>query len=188
MEPQVAAGTAVARQAAMDAQVRNRADQQRQAQAAQQRLAQRQVEQQRESERQAAEQRRQEAQTRERQQQAEQQRIAREQTARQQQQALANHLVAERNGIRLRALTCPGGQGRYFVAGTRPRIFPQVANCITVQYEARCPGIPHGDGVQGTAYNFVGGDSCLGDTTTIPALPCAAEQVTVEVRQVTTCQ
>ena len=180
VEQQVLSGSANAAQEANAAKARERAEQQR--------LAQQQAERQQRLAQQQAEQQRNEAQARA-QQQAEQDQLAREQAAHQQQQrALDNHLAAERRGIRLRALTCPSGQGSYFIAGSRPHVSPQVANCITVHYEARCPGVPSGHGVTGTAYNFVGGDSCLGDTSEIPALSCKADQVIVDVREVSTCK
>lgn len=163
---------------------------------AQQEVQQRQEEQQqrRQQEQQLAEQQRQ-ADARERQRLAEQEREraaqARreqaEQAKQEQQQALRDHLAAEQRGIRLRALTCPGGGSNYFVTGNRPSISPRVAQCISVRFEARCPATRPGQGHVDVAGNFVGGNSCVGDTRKIPALSCPAEQVVVDVLDVTTC-
>lgn len=98
---------------------------------------------------------------------------------------LRTHLAAERAGIRLRALKC-GGQDT--VAGVRPAVSPRIANCISVHYEARCPGVPQGQGIQRVFANFVGGDSCYGDTQKLsPPLACKPENAIVEVRSVTVC-
>lgn len=141
-------------------------------------------------EREAAEQQRMADEERQRaeqaQREAEQQRLA-EESSKKDAQALASHLAAERNGIRLRALSCPGGGDRYFVAGSRPSVSPRVANCVTVRFEARCPATRVGEGHHDAAYNFTGGDSCFGDTADIPKLGCPAEQVIVTVEDVTTC-
>lgn len=98
---------------------------------------------------------------------------------------LRKHLAAERAGIRLRALKC-GGQDT--VVGTRPAVSPRIANCISVQYEARCPGVPQGQGIQMVFSNFVGGNSCFGDTQRLSRpLTCKPEAASVDVRSVTVC-
>jgi hypothetical protein len=98
---------------------------------------------------------------------------------------LRKHLAAERAGIRLRALKC-GGQDT--VVGTRPAVSPRIANCISVQYEARCPGVPQGQGIQMVFSNFVGGNSCFGDTQRLSRpLTCKPEVASVDVRSVTVC-
>lgn len=98
---------------------------------------------------------------------------------------LRKHLAAERAGIRLRALKC-GGQDT--VTGTRPAVSPRIANCISVQYEARCPGVPQGQGINMVFANFVGGNSCFGDTQRLSRpLACKPESAIVDVRAVTVC-
>jgi hypothetical protein len=89
-------------------------------------------------------------------------------------------------GARLRALTCPGGDGKIFVTGTRPRPKPEVVSCIDLHYRARCDGsdviIP------GVARNFVGRAGCFGDTSAIEPKPqCNAERVKVEVAEARAC-
>jgi hypothetical protein len=106
-----------------------------------------------------------------------------------QQQALQDQLAAERRGIQLRALKCPGIGNQ--ITGLRPRITPRIADCVTVQFEARCPGTQPGQGVTGSFYNFIGSTgniSCANDTIELPAgLSCPAEQVRVDVREVIAC-
>ena len=98
---------------------------------------------------------------------------------------LRKHLAAERAGIRMRALKC-GGQDT--ITGIRPAVSPSIANCIAVHYEARCPGVPQGQGTRMVFYNFVGGNSCYGDTQKLsPPLACKAENAIVQVNAVNVC-
>jgi hypothetical protein len=113
-----------------------------------------------------------------------------EELARQKQrQALQDQLAAERRGIQLRALKCPGIGNQ--ITGLRPRVTPRIADCVTVQFEAHCPGTQPGQGVTGSFYNFIGSTgniSCANDTIELPAgLSCPAEQVRVDVRDVAAC-
>src|SRR5690606_39117848 len=118
---------------------------------------------------------------------AEQQRIAAEQARERAAQQWRQQLAQARSGLRLSATTCPGGDGRYFVTGPRA----QVQGCVTLAYEARCPGTPRGSGVRGSQSNYVGG-SCLGvgDAIEIPRSPlaCPAGAVQVDVVDVTACE
>ena len=113
--------------------------------------------------------------------------LADEQARQRQQQEWQQSLQQARNSLQLRASTCLGGSGRYYVIGPKT----SVKGCATVHYEARCPGTPQGAGVLGTQYNYIGG-SCMGvgDAIAIPGSPlaCPAEQVTVRVTDVTGCQ
>jgi len=102
--------------------------------------------------------------------------------------ALADDLLAVKNQIRLRALSCPGSGGLPVIAGTRPYA-PRVANCVSVHYEARCPSDRRGSGVRGSIYAFTGGSSCYGDTQTLSRpLACEPSQAIVEVTDLTTCK
>lgn len=113
--------------------------------------------------------------------------LADEQARQRQQQAWQQSLQQARNSLQLRADTCLGGSGRYYVIGPKT----SVNGCATVHYEARCPGTPQGAGVQGSQYNYIGG-SCMGvgDAIAIPGSPlsCPVEQVIVRVTDVTGCQ
>lgn len=116
----------------------------------------------------------------------------REETANQdklkQQQALKNHLAAEKNGIRLRAATCPGGGGYPSVIGTRPSITPKVAQCLIVHFEALCPGERPGTGVRGTIDQFQGSGSCFDSSQPMPRkLACDVSQAMVAVTNVSSC-
>ncbi|KRG40829.1 hypothetical protein ARC20_12450 [Stenotrophomonas panacihumi] len=103
---------------------------------------------------------------------------------RKQQEDWQAYLQSEKAGIRLAAATCPGGQGRYYIGGKRPT----QKSCVNVHYEARCPGTPSGQGARGTLANFVGGANCMGDTAALGGmLSCPAEQVRVDVLEVTGC-
>lgn len=98
---------------------------------------------------------------------------------------LRKHLAEERAGIRLRALKC-GGEDT--VTGVRPAVSPRIANCIAVHYEARCPGVPQGQGTRMVFNNFVGGNSCYGDTQKLnPPLACKPENAIVQVNSVKVC-
>lgn len=119
-------------------------------------------------------------------QKAEAQKLAAEQAKQRQQQEWQQRLQQARNTLQLRADTCLGGGGRYYVIGPKTS-----ANaCVTVHYEARCQGAPQGSGVQGSQHNYIGG-SCMGvgDAIAIPGSPlaCPAGQVVVRVTDVTGC-
>nr|WP_279088050.1 hypothetical protein [Comamonas thiooxydans] len=105
-----------------------------------------------------------------------------------QQQALKNHLAAEKNGIRLRATSCPGGGGYPSVIGTRPSITPKVAQCLIVHFEALCPGERPGTGVRGTVDQFQGSGSCFDSSQPMPRkLACDVSQAMVSVTNVSSC-
>ena len=112
--------------------------------------------------------------------------LADEQARQRQQQEWQQSLQQARNSLHLRADTCLGGSGRYYVIGPKT----SVKGCATVHYEARCPGVAQGAGVQGSQHNYIGG-SCMGvgDAIAIPGSPlsCPAEQVIVRVTDVTGC-
>lgn len=176
-------------QARQQAQQAALAQQQANVQAAEQarRQAAQQAEQQRLAQQQAAEQaRRQQQADAERKRQADAQRLAEEQARQRQQQEWQQRLQQARASLRLRADTCIGGGGRYYVIGPKTS-----ANaCVTVHYEARCAGTPQGSGVQASHYNYVGG-SCmgLGEAIAIPGSPlaCPVDQVVVRVTDLTGC-
>ncbi|WP_213605188.1 hypothetical protein [Pseudoxanthomonas japonensis] len=112
--------------------------------------------------------------------------LADEQARQRQQREWQQSLQQARNSLQLRAATCLGGSGRYYVIGPKT----SVKGCATVHYEARCTGTPQGAGVQGSQYNYIGG-SCMGvgDAIAIPGSPlsCPVEQVIVRVTGVTGC-
>lgn len=100
-------------------------------------------------------------------------------------EALRRHLAAEQAGIRLRAMAC-GREAT--IIGIRPAVSPRVANCIVVHYEARCPAQQPGQGIRQSFWNYVGGNSCYGDTQKLQRpLPCKPEEAIVVVQSVTTC-
>jgi len=108
--------------------------------------------------------------------------VAAEKTA---QKQLADYLATMRQGIRLEAITCPGGGGQYFVSGTKPQANGDY--CIDVVYRAECPGNVAAS--TGVASIFVGSPGCFGDTYRIaPKPPCEVEQVVVHVTDVRTCR
>ncbi|HYE41736.1 MAG TPA: hypothetical protein VEB23_17500 [Ramlibacter sp.] len=90
------------------------------------------------------------------------------------------------SGVRMRAVTCPGGDGQIFATGTRPRPRPEVVSCVDVHYRARCDRsdviIP------GVATNFAGSAGCFGETYAIKPKPaCAPERVRIEVVEARPC-
>lgn len=102
-------------------------------------------------------------------------------------QAENRYLEAMRQGIRLVAHRCPGGEGQYYVSGIRPRT-QEVVGCINVEFEARCPG--QSTGITNTARNFLGAstDCFMGDAVKIQPKPsCKLEEVRLSVRQVSKC-
>lgn len=173
---QQAQQSAIAQQQA-NAQVAEQARQQVAREAEQQRVAQQQA---------ADQARRTQQEEADRKRQADAQKLAEEQARQRQQQEWQQSLLLARNSLRLRADTCLGGSGRYYVIGPKT----SVKGCATVHYEARCPGTPQRAGVQGTQHNYIGG-SCMGvgDAITIPGSPlaCPVEQVIVRVTDVTGC-
>lgn len=102
----------------------------------------------------------------------------------QEQRAKETYLAAMRQGIRLGAAKCPGGDGKYYVSGTRPRIKGE--GCIDVTFEASCPD--NRFRTRGTASVFVGMNGCFGDTYPIePTPPCPVNDVRVQVTNVQYC-
>lgn len=184
-----------AEQLAMAAQSRAAAEQQRQ-QAERERAEQERVaEQQRRAEAAEAErQRRAAAATAERERQAEERRRATERLEQERRQAYQNWLLQKKNGTRLGAKSCDGKDQPYRLVGTLPSIpLPQIIShytaCVTVHYEARCPGTPRGAGLRGSQYNFTGmGAGCLSAEGQMSrTLPCEDRDVIVETLDVTAC-
>lgn len=102
--------------------------------------------------------------------------------------AQANYLSQLERGIKLGALNCPGGEGKHYIVGNRPRIKPEVVSCIDVSYVATCNGSRQG--IPGVAKNFIGmGTDCFtGDTAEVNPTPsCKVKEVKVSVTQVRAC-
>jgi len=116
----------------------------------------------------------------------------REELARQnkerQARALQDHLSAERRSIRLEAKKCPAKGGLPSVIGIRPKVLPKVANCITVHFEARCPGERPGTGMTGSIWAYNGWGNCTESGDLPRQLACGERDAIVEVTDVTTCQ
>lgn len=128
------------------------------------------------------------------QQEAEERRLAAERAEQQKKQAWSNWLAVYKNSIRLGAKQCDGKDKPYRLIGDRPaNPLPKEINyyssCISVRYEARCPGTPRGSGIQSTQYNFTGmGLGCLSAESLMPQrLACKDDEVIVETLDVTGC-
>lgn len=128
------------------------------------------------------------------QQEAEERRLAAERAEQQKKQAWTNWLAVYKSSIRLGAMQCDGKDKPYRLIGDRPaNPLPKEINyyssCISVQYEARCPGTPRGSGLRSTQYNFTGmGLGCLSAESLMPQrLACKDDQVIVETLDVTGC-
>ncbi|MFC4656116.1 hypothetical protein ACFO3I_13960 [Rheinheimera marina] len=128
------------------------------------------------------------------QQEAEERRLAAEQAEQQKKQAWTNWLAVYKRGIRLGAMQCDGRDKPYRLIGDRPsnpmpKEINHYSSCISVQYEARCPGTPRGSGLRSTQYNFTGmGLGCLSAESLMPQrLACKDDQVIVETLDVTGC-
>ncbi len=175
------------------------AEQQRiaeQAQAQREREARQRAEEQRLAQEQAAaERRRKDEEARlAREREAEQRRLAAEQAEREKREAWAAYLGELKRGIRLGAKQCDGKERPYRLVGDRPgvplpRVISHYSSCISVRYEARCPGAPRGAGIKATQYNFTGlGLGCLSAESLMPQrLACADSEVVVETLEVTGC-
>lgn len=127
-------------------------------------------------------------------QRAEQQRLAIERAEQEKKQAWLDYLAANQRAIRLGAKQCDGKDKPYRLIGNRPSnplpsVISHYSSCISVHYEARCPGTPRGAGLKGTQYNFTGmGLGCLSAESLMPQqLACKDEEVIVETREVTGC-
>ena len=158
-------------------------------QAEREREAKQRAEQQRLAAEQARLQREQEAKQR-----AEQQRLAAERAEQEKKQAWRDYLATYQRTIRLGAKQCDGKDKPYRLIGDRPsnplpKVISHYSSCISVHYEARCPGTPKGAGLRGTQYNFTGmGLGCLSAESLMPQrLACKDEDVIVETREVTGC-
>lgn len=98
-------------------------------------------------------------------------------------QARRDYLLALTRGTELKARTCPGGEGQYYVVGLLPKIKPEKVDCVDLHYRARCEG--HANYIDGVGKTFLGiaTDCFMGDTYKIepkPACPLAQLQVTVK--------
>ena len=98
-------------------------------------------------------------------------------------QAKREYLVALARGTQLKARTCPGGEGQYYVVGLLPKIKPEKVDCVDLHYRARCEG--HANYIDGVGKTFLGiaTDCFMGDTYKIepkPACPLAQLQITVK--------
>ncbi|MDI1365025.1 MAG: hypothetical protein PSX79_09190, partial [bacterium] len=102
-------------------------------------------------------------------------------------QASLAYLQAVMRGTTLLARKCPGGEGKYYIVGKRPRISPEVEPCIDIEFRAHCPG--SNAYTEGSGKNFIGiGTDCFtGDTYPIDPPGCPVEQVRVTVTKVTAC-
>jgi hypothetical protein len=119
--------------------------------------------------------------------QARQERAAREEAQRAETaRKVKDYLLAVAKGSRLRTTTCAGGDGKYWVTGTRPRPKPEVVPCIDLHIRARCEG-SHGS-IPVVAGNFGAGAGCLGDTYAIEPKPaCRIEDVRLQVVEARAC-
>lgn len=127
-------------------------------------------------------------------QRAEQQRLAAEHIEQQKKQAWSEYLATYQRTIRLGARQCDGKDKPYRLIGDRPanplpKVISHYSSCISVHYEARCPGTPRGAGIKATQYNFTGmGLGCLSAESLMPQrLACKDDDVIVETRDVTGC-
>ena len=117
------------------------------------------------------------------------QKAEKETQARQLEQTKKQYLAQLRDQTKLAARTCPGGEGKHYLVGLRPKIKPAVVECIDVHYSAACPGTRQN--TQGVINSFLGAstDCYLGDAAEIaPQLECKASEVVVKVREVTECR
>lgn len=103
------------------------------------------------------------------------------------QEEYRDYLTTKKNGIRLQGISCAG---QAEITGNYP---PNVklpegyySDCIDVQYSVRCPNASN-PYTRGTAYNYVGGASCYGNTYSITAPSCDIKSVIVKVERVTSC-
>ncbi|GAA0559281.1 hypothetical protein GCM10009098_29120 [Rheinheimera aquimaris] len=127
-------------------------------------------------------------------QRVEQQRLAAQRAEQEKKQAWSDYLAVYRRSIRLGAKQCDGKDKPYRLIGDRPsnplpKVISHYSSCISVHYEARCPGTPKGVGVKATQYNFTGmGLGCLSAESLMPQrLACKDEDVIVETIDVTGC-
>ncbi len=127
-------------------------------------------------------------------QRAEQQRLAVQRAEQEKKQAWSDYLAAYQRSIRLGAKQCDGKDKPHRLVGNRPsnplpKVISHYSSCISVRYEARCPGTPRGAGVKATQYNFTGmGLGCLSAESLMPQrLACKDEDVIVETTDVTGC-
>jgi len=98
----------------------------------------------------------------------------------QQQQAEQEYLKKVAAGVKLVAVTCLGGEGKYYATGSMPKIRPEVVSCIDVHFQAICPG--SNVVIDGVADNFIGMGGCFGDTYTISPKPaCNVKDVKIRV-------
>jgi hypothetical protein len=98
------------------------------------------------------------------------------------------YLNAMRSGIKLSARSCPDGEGKHYIVGLRPKIKPEVVECIDVGYTESCPGSAASS--SGTVSNFIGisTDCFMGDVATVNPTPaCNPKMATVKITRVVAC-
>lgn len=102
--------------------------------------------------------------------------------------ARRDYLQALSRGTRLRARTCPGGEGQYYVVGLLPTVKPKKVDCVDLHYRAQCVGsATYNDGV-GKTFLGVATDCFMGDTYKIEPKPaCPLDQLNVTVKEIRAC-
>jgi hypothetical protein len=103
-------------------------------------------------------------------------------------QARRDYLDALSRGTKLRARTCPGGEGQYYVVGILPTVKPKKVDCLDLHYRAQCVGsAAYSDGV-GKTFLGISTDCFMGDTYKIEPKPaCPLDQLKVTVKEIRAC-
>lgn len=118
---------------------------------------------------------------------AERQKAEAARLAREEEQSRTDYLAAMQRGIKLYSRSC-FSKTEHSIVGTKPTIRPQVVGCVSVHYEAICPGAQRG--VTGVIERFVGAstDCFMSDVAKASPTPaCAPGEARVVVTQVTSC-
>lgn len=108
--------------------------------------------------------------------------------AREEDQRKSNYLSNMESGINLKARFCPGGEGKHYIVGIRPRIKPEEVSCIDVYYTEICPGSV--GSASGVIKNFLGAatDCFMGDTAEVSPTPsCKPDLARISVNRVKEC-
>lgn len=108
--------------------------------------------------------------------------------AREEEQRKSNYISNMERGINLKARYCPGGEGKHYIVGIRPRVKPEEVSCIDVYYTEKCPG--SAGSASGVIKNFLGAatDCFMGDTAEVSPTPsCKPEEARIFVNSVREC-
>ena len=102
--------------------------------------------------------------------------------------AQSEYLAEVKRQFKLKATTCPDGEGKYYAVGVNPNIKPEVVQCYGIKFQAQCPGsraTSYGE----TSHFASMSTSCFAGESVVmePKPACKPQDVRITVTEVTPC-